>query len=146
MKSPQLAANLSFLINQNPHIQFNWIPWTAGFAVIFIIGAILSFIKKLNASKWRDSAAQWLRWLGFAGLLFTFFWYQQLDYLAMPLLAVLTTLGLLIWLGFIVKKLTVKTVDPAEQAKRYQTFEKYLPRPKAKNLSRNSIGNSRNRS
>jgi hypothetical protein len=125
--------NLQFLIDPTPSVGFSVIlPLLVAFAILFLIGILVSTIKKLKAIFWLEAIAQWLRWLGFLGLLFTFFLSQDVIYLAMPIWLVVLGFGFLVWLVAIVRNLRTVPQQLKQQTIRQETYDKYLPRPKQK--------------
>lgn len=102
------------------------------FTILFLKGILASTAQPLRRIFWLEAIAQWLRWLGFLGLLLTFFLSQQIIYLAMPIWLILLGCGFLIWLVVIVRNLRTVPTQQKQQTIRQETYDKYLPRPKQK--------------
>ena len=114
----------------NPDFALLW-PLVAVFGLIFLIGCVVSLVRRLRSWPWRDRLAQWLRWLGFTGLLLLFARYQSLPYLSPRITWYILLLGFLGWLSFIWYKVRQEK-KVKKQDNRFDTFEKYLPRPRQK--------------
>lgn len=123
--------DLSYLLVTQPPYQFKFlIPFSILFGLCLIAGIILSVAKPLRSYYWSGPIAQWLRWFGFVGLIFTFFRNEGILYLGMRIWFYVLGLGFLIWLGYIIRDLRMVTPVSAEKAIRQSTYDKYLPRPK----------------
>lgn len=123
-------TSIQYLIdpNPNPELALLW-PLVISFGLIWLAGCLMSLIKRLENWLWRDRLAQWLRWLGFAGLFLLFARYQSLLYLNYRLYWYFLLFGFLIWLGFIWSKVRREKKAKLHDT-RYDRFEKYLPRPR----------------
>ncbi len=128
----QRLTDIPYLLNPTPTYLWRFIgPLGIVTVVCLISGIILSFIKPLDRYPWRNPIAQWLRWLGSISLLLIFFRWQAISYASARILWYFLALGFLGWLAAILWPLwTRQKQQPNEPAKRYETFDKYLPRPK----------------
>ncbi len=124
--------DIRYLLDPNPGYDWQFLyPVLVIVVLALVSGIALSFIRPLAKTGWRDPIAQWLRWLSAVSLVLIFFRYEGLLFLSVRLLWYLVGLGFLVWLGTIIRQLRQIVPTIKEKTERYQTFEKYLPRPKA---------------
>jgi hypothetical protein len=123
--------DIQYLLDPNPGYEFRyWIGLIIISGITLGAGILLSLAKQLKGQIWRDPIAQWLRWAGGLSLILLFCRYEGLPYLSIRLWWYLLALGLLLWMAWIIRNNQINRPDPKEETKRYQTFDKYLPRPK----------------
>ncbi len=130
----QRLIDFQYLLDPRPtyNFEFTW-PVLIIFGIIFLAGIILATpIGKRFV--WSNRIGQWLRWLGFLGLVLLFFRYQGIPFLSIRIYYYVLVLAFLAWLSVIIRDLKQVKVKHSEEIKRQETYDKYLPRPKRKRV------------
>lgn len=131
----QRLIDIKYLLDPRPtyNFEFTW-PLVILFSIALVAGIVLSLNLLKKRFYWSGRIGQWLRWLGFIGLVLTFFRYQGIPFLSLRIYFYILALGFLAWLATIVRSFKLLTVKQIEEIKRQETYDKYLPRPKRKRV------------
>lgn len=125
--------NLSYLTDATPDSDFQFLlTFAIFFGLLLLAGIVLAILAWKQKKTWQGPIGNWFRWFGIAGLFLTFARQQGLPFLSMRLLYYFLALGFFGWLTLIVRQLQRDQQLQAEKAKRYETFDKYLPRSRSR--------------
>lgn len=119
-----------YLLDPKPNPEFTllWLL-VISFGLLFLAASLMSLTHRPRKWLWRDQLAQWLRWLSILALSLLFARYESLPYLGSRLNWYILLVVFLIWLAYIWRKIRLE--QPAKSPDdHYDTFEKYLPRPR----------------
>ena len=124
---------IDYWLNSSLNYTFTyfWIV-VAVFGIFFILSLVLNLIPKIKQINNIESLISWLRWLTFCALILLFWRYQSLPLFNLRIWWILAMFGFSFWLWQIIRKAKLMVIPLETQTKRYQTFEKYLPRSKGR--------------
>ncbi len=128
----QKLIDIRYLLDPKPSYNFAFfVPTFVVMSIAFIVGIVLA-TAYFRRYVWSEMIGQWLRWFGFTGLILLFFRYEGIPFLSIRIYFIILTLGFFVWLIMILRNFRLIRESQIEKARRQESYDKYLPRPKRK--------------